>query len=345
MNELNYIELIAQYLSKNTTKAEEATLMEWIEQSEENKTLFEETKQVWETAEVYKDEFPVDTQGAWGKVEQKLNLTSEPLVEEPIVEKETKHIQLPIYKQLMRIAAVFLVGLGIGYWWISNSTKVQDDITNLVAINTIEEEEKEVVLPDGSKVWLNENSSLTYNKSFDIRTVNLKGEAFFDVEHIEGKRFTIKSGQSKTEVLGTSFNVRAYDDEENIEVTVVTGTVAFSEEKKETERVVLTKGNVGLLHKQSQKVNKKTVKTPNTIAWKTKRFEFEDTPLKDVIKALERYFEVEIKTTNNKILNCQFQGSYKDPKIEEILEAVAFGSSLNLSQIEGVYTLAGEGCQ
>lgn len=345
MNELNYIELIAQYLSKNTTKAEETTLMEWLEQSEENKSLFEETKQVWESAEKYNDTFEVDTESAWMKVEQKLNVTTESVVEEPKIETEAKRIQLPIYKQLMRIAAVFLVGLGVGYWWISNSTKVVDETVNLVAITTTEEEKKEVTLPDGSTIWLNENSSLTYTKPFDIRTVNLKGEAFFDVKKVDGKRFTIKSGQSKTEVLGTSFNVRAYEAEEHIEVTVVTGTVAFSEEKKQVERVILTKGNVGVLHKQSKKVDKKTVETPNAIAWKTKRLDFQDTPLKQVLEALERYFDVEIKTTNNKILNCQFQGSYQDPKIEEILEAVAFGSSLNLSKGGGTYTLAGEGCQ
>ena len=224
--------------------------------------------------------------------------------------------------------------------------KVED-----IVYNTEASEKTQITLPDGSKVWLNENTKIAFAEKFETRIIRLEGKAFFEVEHLtEDQPFEILSGDTKTTVLGTSFNVRAYAQEQRVEVTVETGKVAFEkvvekEDKIKAASVLLKAGDSGVFDKVEDSLNKKESKNENAVSWKTGQLIFENTQIREVKEVLERYFDVKINTSDEKILNCHFTGVYQKPELEQILEVLKFSLNVEIEKGQNEFTLKGEGCK
>ncbi len=333
-----YISLIAKYLSGDLPGEEREVLFELVNSSEEHKAYFEEMQQLWDlSAEEEEEDFDVDTDVAWKKVSSRIN----PVQTQPVVKESAKVFRLG---QLLKIAAV-LVGV-FGAFWLYNN--LGETTPQFASYETFEKERKEVTLPDGSTVWLNENSKLSYEESFEPRIVELEGEAFFDVKHLdENHKFEIKSGNARTTVLGTSFNVRAYPEEEEVEVTVETGKVLFeeNESKKVEKKVTLIAGEAAVYKKKEADVVKVEKVTANADAWKTKKMIFQNAPLSEVLKTMERYFDVEIEVANENILNCPFDGKYPNPDIKALIGILEFSLDLEVNQNENKLIFSGEGCE
>lgn len=331
-----YISLIARFLSGDLADQEREELFGLINSTEEHKVFFEEMERLWELDLDDSTDNAINTDLAWQKVAGRIN---------PVVSPKKDDSSPKIFKigPLIRIAAV-LIGLAAAIWFLVDFGPNQQ----MAEYRTIENEKKEIILPDGSKVWLNENSSLTYDESFKTRMVELKGEGFFDVKHLENNdRFEIKSGDTRTVVLGTSFNVRAYPDEEQVEVTVATGKVLFEKDKKATlkEKVILTPGESGVFEKKQAVVVKAEKVISNANAWKTGELNFDNTKFSEVVDVLERYFDVVIEIENPEILNCPYTGSHKEPKINELLEVLKFAMDLQVNKTNNSYILSGgTGC-
>ncbi len=328
-----YFYLTSKYLSGEIAEAEQQELFAWVNETEVNKVAFEEMQELWNLSGEIEEGFDTDISVAWEKVAKRT------------IKKEAKIIRYP-WQQLLRIAAVIAIVVG-AYWAIDNwNQKVED-----IVYNTGASEKTEINLPDGSKVWLNENTEITFAEKFEPRIIRLEGEAFFEVEHLtEDQPFEILSGETKTTVLGTSFNVRAYAKEDLVEVTVETGKVAFEKiaEKKEDEvkavSVLLKAGDSGVFDKIDDSLNKKESKNENAISWKTGQLTFENTELREVKEVLERYFDIKIKTSDEKILNCHFTGVYQKPELEQILEVLKFSLNVEIENEQNEFTLKGEGC-
>jgi ferric-dicitrate binding protein FerR (iron transport regulator) len=212
-------------------------------------------------------------------------------------------------------------------------------------VQTDETNQKVVELPDRSKVWLNRNSELLYPESFDgdSRTLYLKGEAFFDVAHDKNKPFIIHSGSSKTKVLGTSFNLRAYSKEDKIELTVVAGRVSFTL-ADDKEEVIVTAGDVAVLINYNKTIMQSHNTDPNFLSWKTGELLFDDSPLDQLISSLERHYAVTIAVDRPETLRCRFTGNFHETKIEDIIKVItkATGTTYNFSN--GHYIIEGRGC-
>ena len=339
-----FLYLTSKYLAGELSDAEREELFAWVNASEVNKAAFDEMQELWALSADVEEDFEADVSVAWDKVAKRT------------IAKEAKIVRYPWSKQLLRIAAVIFVVVG-AYWVLENWTQTAPDIIYQTAAN----EKTQITLPDGSQVWLNENTKIAYAEKFDPRVVKLEGEAFFDVQHLdENQPFEISSGDTKTTVLGTSFNVRAYPEEQRVEVTVETGKVAFEKvevkeaNKKEkpkeeategTKKVVLNAGDSGLFDKVERSINKKVVKNENANAWRTGQLLFENTELRDVKEALERYFDIKINASDEKILNCHHTGVYQKPELEQIIEVLKFSLGIEVEKNENVFTLSGEGCE
>lgn len=152
-----------------------------------------------------------------------------------------------------------------------------------------------VVLPDGSKVWLNAESTLTYPTSFDadVRTVELTGEAYFEIEHNEQKPFQIKNGDQLVTVLGTKFNINSYADEPYIHTTLVEGSVQIDHGE---ETVILKPGEQANIQ-DGISVNK--VDPLAATAWKNGDFIFKNDGLRHIMRQIERWYDVEIEYEGN----------------------------------------------
>ena len=259
MEDAKYIDLIAKYLSGNIEPGEKQELLAWVDASDANRAYFDEMIQLWGISENYESHFEADLQTAWQSLNRKLPKA------EADIENNGKVIRFPMW---LRVAASVVLLLGLGYWWYVNPAA---DPGRLVEIQTAEGETQNIILPDGSTVWLNENTTFSYMDKFEVRQVNLNGEAFFQVDRQEENPFIILSGEATTTVLGTSFNVRAYPDEPAVEVTVESGKVALKKNlPAEAEEIILAAGESGVYDTQEKNVGGVEEKIITSDSWKTR---------------------------------------------------------------------------
>ncbi|MDX1943328.1 MAG: FecR family protein [Saprospiraceae bacterium] len=338
MDDAIYMELIAKYLSGNIAIAEKRTLMVWVESTPANRSFFEEMIQLWSISGEYEEPFETNTPKAWDALESRLfgaDIAAIPLVMPTTPKTSVKIMRLSINKVILRLAAVILAAVAISIWTFGDF--LQD---KTVAIETKPQERKEIKLPDGSTVWLNENTRFFYEQDFTERIVNLEGEAFFDVTKKDGKSFTILSGEASTKVLGTSFNVRAYPQEDRIEVTVATGKVALKNIETDKE-VQLKASQSGVLEKPTEEVRIEEAVNLNADAWKTKKLRFENARMQKVVEMAERYYEVKMIAEDN-ILNCPVTIP-KPVNFQNFLATLNF-MDFKVEQRDSVYIISGNGC-
>jgi len=204
---------------------------------------------------------------------------------------------------------------------------------------------EQVILPDGSAVWLNERSRIIHDRDFkNGRNITLEGEGFFEVKPDSRKPFIIHTGQAQIKVLGTSFNVKAFGQEILTEVFVVTGKVAFSA-LNSNNSIVLTPGSNGVLNKHDQKMTIQHSPPLNITAWKDRNLVFRKTPLREVVKTLQHFFKTDIQVKNERLLDCRFTSTFNDPTLPEVIETISVALDLQVDHQSNVYTLDGEGCK
>lgn len=342
MNDELFLELTAKYLSQEISASERQELLAWVAASEDRQRRFDEMIQLWNITNEYVEEtFETNTQKAWAKLDKVLDVPSK-ADEKPT--QEAKVISLNRFKIWTRVAAA-IVFLGFGYWLFLNPKLSEPSMA--IVFQTIENQSKEVQLPDGSTVWLNEKTTLRFIDSASIneRWVSLEGEAFFDVERNEQKPFTIHAGESVTTVLGTSFNLRAYPQETIVEITVESGKVKL--ENKVKEEVQLVAGKSGIYDQNSKKVSIRKSKLENADAWRSQKLTFSHAPLEEIAETLERYFDKQFIFKNPALKKCTFHIEEQDAELEGILNMIEFGSPWTIQRTDSTIIIDGDpsGCQ
>jgi ferric-dicitrate binding protein FerR (iron transport regulator) len=170
----------------------------------------------------------------------------------------------------------------------------------------------DMALADGSHVWLNAGSSITFPVVFtgNERKVSIVGEAYFEVAHDEAKPFYVTKGEMEVKVLGTHFNVNAYNNEEDIRVTLLEGSVQVSRESAvgSQESRIIKPGEQAL-------VNTSTIQLVNpnldaVMAWKNGLFQFESADVKTVMRQLERWYDIDVRYEGN-VPDIRFGGEMK----------------------------------
>ncbi len=184
-----------------------------------------------------------------------------------------------------------------------------------------------VKLPDGTQVWLNSESQLKYPTTFkegEARKVELVyGEAYFDVspstEH-NGSTFKVFNQSQEIEVLGTEFNIKAYRDETSIYTTLVEGKVSVNYENRKQNLIPNQQSNLDI---NTKNLLIKEVDVYNEISWKEGVFSFERKPLKDIMKVLSRWYDIDVIFMNKPLEDVKFFGVLgRDQNIKEILETI-----------------------
>lgn len=318
--------IIAKYLSGEATADEALELQDWIDSSVENKRYFQQMHTLYKGSTAGKN---FDADSAWLKVKGQLNKKKE----------ETQIIALPGYRKWLRIAAVFALiftaGLFYYQWQQSSSIEYSLASSNEVLIDT---------LPLGSLAKLNKNSAIAYN--FDakekIERIELSGEAYFELAPTDANAIIIESDALMIRDIGTAFNVRAYPDEPEIQVTVEEGEVLLYTSKD--SGIHLLAGEAGTYNKTTGKLEKATLPDPNANSYSTRKFRFRDTPLAEVIKTLNRVYEKKI-IFNPAIATCRITVSFKEESIENIAVIIAETLNLRISENLDEIVMEGEGCE
>lgn len=328
--------LMAAWLSGNSSVAEREELMAWVEATPEGRAFFDSATRLWElTAEQAYPDFASRQPKAWQRLDAQLDAAD-----------RSPSIVRPLWQRAWRVAAAVVV-LAMAAWWLSS--RMDADVFNL---QTAAGERTEVQLADGTRVWLNENSQLTYAQRDGERHVTLVGEAFFDVATDSLLPFRVYTEQAVTTVLGTSFNLRAYTADSQVEVAVAEGRVALERlpsaqaPTATAARIELAAGQTGVFDKATTAVRYEMVDDRNTAAWKDRRLNFDDAALTEVVMAMERYYGVSIRLEDAALGNCLFFGEYdNDPTLDYLLNLLEASLGVDVQRSDDEIVLSGEGCE
>lgn len=188
------------------------------------------------------------------------------------------------------------------------------------------DEKSLIFLDDGTKVWLNVASRISYTNDFnddDTRDVYLDGEAFFDVVHNPERPFIVHTASLRIKVLGTSFNVKSYADEKTVETTLVRGKIHIEQSDMLGNRVgeiELKPNQRAIFDKQSKVMNIKEVVAESSGSWKRDRMVFDEETIDNVFTQMERWYHVKIHVQNKGSLDCKLTAIIEDEGLEEVLK-------------------------
>lgn len=199
----------------------------------------------------------------------------------------------------------------------SDGTPLTEAVVSELVLTTPRGGEYQVTLSDGTKVWLNAASSLTYPSHFtgSHRSVSLRGEAYFEVAKTEDKPFIIRTNEQSIEVLGTKFNVQAYEESVHERTTLVEGSVRVT---AKSQNVILKPGQQAQL--RGQNLTAKKVDVRDYMAWKDGKFSFDNKPFDEVMAEVGRWYDLKI-IYQSSVPKVELIGdAYRDDRLDLVLE-------------------------
>ena len=256
------------------------------------------------------------------------------------------------WKSPLKVAASMALLVGVGLWFFMLMTA--DPEIRYITKTTQRGQRATITLGDGSTVQLNAESAITFPEQFPSsgeRSIQLQGEAFFEVSHNPEKPFIVDAGDLKTTVLGTSFNVRAYPENPSVSVTVASGKVQVQPLTPpdagvpETAQVYLTAGQQARYHSEAAGISKTTVSLDEHLAWKDGTILLNQVTIEEAAGILGRWYDVEFVFNNEAIKHCIINGKFKSDKLVNILDNLHFLVGLEYSIGLGKkITISGASC-
>jgi len=318
--------LIGKYLKGEASPQEKDAFKAWLDQNETNREAFSDLKRIWDRTGELREDRPVNVENAWNRF---VLISSQ---------KKTKTIVMT--KWIWRAAAVLIIGIGLSY--LARDRWLKPGMVQIVAQD---QKRSDIVLPDGTTVWLNRNSRLSYPERFEAsnRDVYLEGEAFFEVIRNETKPFIITTPGAAVKVLGTSFNVKTEVD--STEVTVATGKVAFYLLENKSHQVVLNANDKGIFRPQSRQLIKTQNIDPNFLAWKTGKLVFENATLEQVVKSLSSFYNKEVELGQEGLSGCRINTVFDNQPLEEVMEEISLLLGVSYKLTESKMVISGQGCK
>ncbi|WP_154854963.1 FecR family protein [Cyclobacterium xiamenense] len=251
-------------------------------------------------------------------------------------ERHKPHSPSPakIYQHFgFRVACVLVLSLGLGY--LSGRILSKPPLPQVTAPSpvrylthtTVPGVKSYLTLSDGSQVVLNSGSELRYLENFGTgdRNVFLKGEAFFEVAEDSLRPFRVRSRNTTTTALGTSFNVKAYEGE-TVDVSLLSGKVAVNREGFPEAPVLLVPGEALKIDIEKARLVKSEFNPDRVIGWTKKRIVFQETPLLEAIRVLENWYGVQIRVINRSGERVLLSGKFQDETLENVLEGLKFSA-------------------
>ncbi len=308
------IYVLAKYYNNECSIEEKQQIENWLEENDENKKLFHSLKSIWEKSGKVPDMFHPNAELTWDNVKNRISTV-----------KTIQNQRKKILNQLFKVAAILILLLGsaffLKYYYINRNIFISTAI-----------EKKEVKLPDGTMVFLNRNSSIKYPRKFNKknRFISFEGEGFFKVTKDSKRKFIIESNNTTTTVLGTQFNLDAYNDNNIVKVTVIEGKVKFSLKEDDSKSVFLTLGEEGIYNINTGQFTEQNTKNNNFLAWKTKKYLFNETPLNEILDLLSKDYAISYKIENQSLTDLKLTAAFNELTIEEITETIEIALNLEI---------------
>ena len=255
--------------------------------------------------------------------------------------KEKRHF-IRLWIPLAAVISLF----ALAYFFIDmTSLSSSGDVASaIVEASTQRGQKLQTTLPDGTKVHLNGDSKISYTNNFgeDMREVTVAGEVYFEVVK-DARTFVVHADRTRTQVLGTAFNVRNRSGG-NIEVTLVSGKVKVIAGSGQSAD--LAPNQQAVMKPESGDILTREVDIVPYTCWKDNILFFERTSLKEAIEALESWYAVKIDIANPALERCLITAKYRDEPLGNVLSSFQFLLNLQITRIsEGHYSINGTGCK
>ncbi|WP_321995513.1 FecR domain-containing protein [Draconibacterium orientale] len=310
-------QLIIRYLDNDCSIAERQQLHRWLGQSNKNKTTFYTIKDIWDVTLKKEDN------------------TSSALLQfyrQQSIKNNTSANVIRIWKAVAGVAAVLAIGI-ISFFILQKISLKETGLSTLaeVSFKVPMGSRSEVNLPDGTTVVLNSGSELRYPPVFveGKREVSLAGEAFFDVKLDKTNPFVVKTSDFDVQVTGTQFNVCTYDDDNTSSVTLKEGKVGVQFSESSTF-VDIVPGQRLSLSRKNQKYHVAEIEVETETAWKDGEFRFKEIAFSDLIKRLERWYNVKLYHTAPELEQMLYRGNFKNQEtIWQVLDALKLTSPID----------------
>ena len=308
----------------NPSQGDSSYWAQWAGESPENLKSFEEAKAI--IKDFYEPLSPEEFQIEAIEFQRRIGVTQSEKNDIISLYETRRPRRNPWF---FRIAAsiVFLTSLSIAITWFVNKQSAAQNSQAEIADSQITKEAHRgqkltITLPDGSTAKLNSESTIAYPKVFDedVREVTITGEVFFDITTNEDWPFIVRSKDVWTKVLGTSFNVSSYPDEQYIRVALVEGKVEVS--AKDKAAVSLTPSKMALIHEDEENIIVKDFDIKKETAWKDNIIYFDGATFDEMQRRLERWYNVEF-IYNVKPEFEEYEGDFTNESLNEVLEGLS----------------------
>ena len=319
--------IIGKFLSGTASTDESRELMEWLKENKENRKYYFSIKRIWLAADESRENKDL-VDDSWERLKLRTVLSGNKTL------KRNGKIKNTLKKVSIAASVLLIIGLSAFLALKLNITSGFDQTVHEITVPF--GSRTTISLPDGTKVWLNAGSTLTYKSDFGRgnRNVTLSGEAFFDVKSFTGSFFIVNTDGMNIKVLGTQFNVKSYPEDNVAETTLITGEVEIDviHESKIFSPVILSPNQSMKYSKDGDTVILKNEKETDELAsWREGRLVFRSESLDNIARELERFYNVEISFLDENIKNYSFSGTLDEIAIEEVLKAIASASPINYS--------------
>ncbi|HEX6914238.1 MAG TPA: FecR domain-containing protein [Chitinophagaceae bacterium] len=341
---------MARTLSNEATELEKDELKDLLQQDGHLQQQYAMLQQFWHPGQATSSSSS-DLQKLFQRARQ---IESKTPPEEVVVMKQ------PRFRRIYWLAAAAVLLIVFSSFFLFHSqpaATVSEQVVYNDSISTQQGNRSQLILPDGSRVWLNAGSRLLYQRNFSgkLREVQLIGEAYFDVVKMPAKPFIVHAEGVNIRVLGTAFNVKCYPGDDKIETTLIRGAVAVSDGNHPENKTIYLRPNEKLSISRQPVVPEERTHTafadyrienidtailPSAVpetAWVYNRLEFRDLSFKALAVKMERWYNVKITFGDAEVQQLRFIGSFETETIDEALSALqavaAFSYKINGHEI------------
>lgn len=319
MKNQNIEELFPSYFKGSLNKTNREKVEVWKDASEGNRQLFADSLKAWEGIEHLRRMKKYNAE----KALENVNLRIE------------KNKSVTFFTFFQKVAAFLILPLLIATLYFATKTPTQQ-IADTVwhTIETPAGIHSEFILPDGTKVYLNSKTTLSYPVVFNkhTRDVKLTGEAYFEVAENREHPFIVNTGKIKVEVTGTEFKASNYPDENLTEIVLASGKVNLFQGEYSKNRNILgamIPGEKATFYEKEDKIYFEKVDVDKYISWKEGILMFRDDSMPEVVRRLNRWFNVDIRLTGNTLKNYVYTATFQDESLVQILDLLKMSAPIN----------------
>jgi ferric-dicitrate binding protein FerR (iron transport regulator) len=301
-------ELLISHLKQENNAEEESALAQWRGDADENEAFYGDIVSLWEEIRREAAAYEPDKEYYWKQLESRMNKMGK------------RRLSVSLHKIRVAVAAasvLLILSIAVSYRFGKTRFQPETSVQTCKAVNG----KTQIILPDGSLVWLNLGSVLTYETSFlRKREITLDGEALFDVREDREHPFTVQANEVQVKVLGTRFNVQAYAADADLRVALLKGKVSLSAGEQALD---LNPGEIASFNRETRLLSSAKDDVSFESCWASNACSFEAKPLGYICKYLERWYNVEIRLDPAIAESQVYTFSITDEPLEMVLQIMS----------------------